>query len=229
MDSYRAVIRDLPANERPRERLAQHGAETLSNGELIAILLRTGSRKESAIALANRLLAKFESLKGIAQATVEELSTIDGLGLAKAAQLKAAFELGKRLALTSDENRPAISCPGDAASLVMERLRYEDKEHFLALFLDSRHRVISYRTISIGNLQANLVHPREVFKEAVSRSAAALIAVHNHPSGDPSPSEEDYAITTRLKDAGDLIGINLLDHLIIGAGKFVSLKEEGAL
>lgn len=229
MESYRAVIRDLPANERPRERLAQHGAETLSNGELLAILLRTGSRKESALALANRLLAKFETLKGISQATVEELSTIDGLGLAKAAQLKAAFELGKRLALTADENRPAISCPGDAASLVMERLRYEDKEHFLALFLDSRHRVIAHRTISIGNLQANLVHPREVFKEAVSRSAAAIIAVHNHPSGDPSPSEEDYAITARLKEAGELMGIGLLDHIIIGAGKFVSLKEENRL
>jgi len=229
MDTYRTIIRDLPEEERPRERLAKRGPEALANSELLAILLRTGSAKESALGLANRLLSKFGSLRGIAQATVEQLSEVNGMGLAKAAQLKAAFELGKRLAVSTEDDRPAIASPADAAGLVMEELRYHDKEHFVALFLDSRNRVIAQRTISVGSLQANIVHPREVFKEAISRSSAALIVLHNHPSGDPTPSEEDRAITTRLKEAGSLIGIPLLDHIIIGSGKFVSLKEQGVL
>ena len=229
MEEYHAIIRELPAEERPRERLAKHGPEALANAELLAILLRTGSAKESALGLANRLLSKFESLRGIAQATVEELSEVNGLGLAKAAQLKAAFELGKRLATTAADDKPAIGCPADAAALVMEQLRYQDREHLVALFLDTRNRVIAQRTISVGSLTASIIHPREVFKEAISRSAAAVIVLHNHPSGDPSPSEEDRAITARLKEAGGLIGIPVLDHIIIGAGKFVSLKEKGAL
>jgi len=229
MDTYRSIIRDLPEEERPRERLAKRGPEALSNSELIAILLRTGSAKESAIGLANRLLNRFESLRGIANATVEELSTVSGIGLAKATQLKAAFELGKRMAVSTEDNRPAIGCPADAAALVMEELRYLEREHLVALFLDARNRVIGQRTISVGSLQTNIVHPREVFKEAIARSSAALIVLHNHPSGDPSPSEDDKAITARLKEAGNLIGIPLLDHIIIGAGKFVSLKEKGGL
>lgn len=229
MDTYRVIIRDLPEEERPRERLAKSGPEALANSELVAILLRTGTAKESAIGLANRLLSKFGSLKGIAKATVEELSSVNGMGLAKAAQLKAAFELGKRLAAFTEDSRPVIGSPADAASLVMEELRHQDKEHFLALFLDTRNRVIARKTISVGSLQANIVHPREVFKEAVSRSAASLIVLHNHPSGDPTPSEEDRAITTRLQEAGKLMGIPLLDHIVIGAGQFVSLKERGVL
>ncbi len=229
METYRAIIRDMPEEERPRERLAKSGPEALSNSELVAILLRTGSSKESALGLANRLLCHFEGLRGIAQATVEQLSAVNGMGLAKAAQVKAAFELGKRLAVSSEEARPAIGSPADAASLVMEELRHQDREHFLALFLDARNRVIARSIISIGSLQSNIVHPREVFKEAMARSAASLIVLHNHPSGDPSPSEDDRLITARLKEAGNLIGIPLLDHIIIGAGKFVSLKEKGAL
>jgi DNA repair protein RadC len=227
MDNYHCIIRDLPEGERPRERLAKSGAEVLSNTELLAILLRIGSAKESALGLASRLLCHFGDLPGIAQATVEELSALSGLGLAKATQLKAAFELGKRLAVYQKDAHPAITSPAEAAGLVMETLRHEQKEHFLAFFLDTRNRVISRDTISIGSLQANIVHPREVFKAAVARSAAALIVLHNHPSGDPSPSEEDRAITVRLVEAGALIGIPLLDHIIIGAGSFISLKERG--
>lgn len=229
METYRAIIRDMPVEERPRERLAKYGPEALSNGDLIAILLRTGTAKESAIALANRLLSQFEGLKGVAQATVEQLSEVPGLGLAKASQLKAAFELGKRLTITVAEDRPTIGCPADAANLVMEELRHQEKEHCVALFLDVRNHVIAKRTISIGALQSNIVHPREVYKEAITRSAAALIIIHNHPSGDPSPSEEDRAITSRLQETGKIVGIVLLDHIIIGAGRFISLKERGWL
>jgi DNA repair protein RadC len=228
-DAYHCIIRDLPEAERPRERLAKNGAEALANAELLAILLRTGSAKESALGLANRLLSQFGGLPGIAQATVEQLSAISGLGLAKAAQLKAAFELGKRLAVYNEDSRPMVTSPAEAAGLVMEVLRHEQKEHFIALLLDTRNRVIAQETISVGSLQANIVHPREVFKAAISRSAAALIVLHNHPSGDPAPSEEDRAITSRLVEAGALIGIPLLDHIIIGAGRFVSLKEQGWL
>jgi len=228
-ESYRGIIRDLPKAERPRERLAKNGAEALANSELLAILLRTGSAKESALGLANRLLGHFGGLPGIAQAAVEQLSAISGLGLAKAAQLKAAFEIGKRLAVYQDDSRPVITSPAEAAGLVMETFCHEQKEHFLALLLDTRNRMIAQETISVGSLQANIVHPREVFKAAIARSAAALIVLHNHPSGDPSPSAEDRAITARLVEAGALIGIPVLDHIIIGAGKYVSLKEQGEL
>jgi DNA repair protein RadC len=226
-NDYSVIIRDLPAEERPRERLAKYGPEALATAELLAILLRTGTPKQSALGLANRLLSNFGSLRGIATAAIEQLATIPGLGLAKAAQLKAAFELGKRLAVSTEDARPVIKSPEDAANLVMEDLRYRDKEHFKAILLDTRNRVLALPTISVGSLQQNIVHPREVFKEAIARSAAAIIVLHNHPSGDPSPSPEDGALTRRLADAGDLLGIPLLDHLIIGAGTFISLKQRG--
>jgi len=229
MPDYPVIIRDLPEEERPRERLAKHGPASLSNAELIAILLRVGARGQSAIALAERLLSEFKGIEGVAKASVERLSQIKGLGLAKAAQLKAAFELGKRLATKPDEKRPVIKSPHDAARLVMEDLRYEDKEHFLVLHLDVRNRVIKTTTVSVGSLTANIAHPREVFREAVDCGAASVIVVHNHPSGDPSPSKEDRMLTKRLKDAGEIVGITVLDHLIIGAGEFVSMKEKGLL
>jgi len=229
MDHYSVVIRDLPAEERPRERLARYGPEALSNAELLAILLRVGSRGESAVGLAQRLLSERGGLRGIATATVESLSAIPGVGLAKAAQLKAAFELGKRLAATTDVDRPTIGNPADAANLVMEDLRYRDQECFLAIFLDVRNRVLGLRIITTGSLSKNIIHPRELFKEAVSRSSASLIVCHNHPSGDPTPSEEDRQLTRRLVEAGELMGIPVLDHLVIGAGRFVSLKEKGLM
>jgi len=219
------IIRDLPAAERPRERLAKDGPGALSTAELLAILLRTGTAKESAIALAQRLLAEFKTLRGIARASVEELSGISGLGLAKAAQLKAAFELGKRVA-DPGEVRPAVHSTAEAAALVMEKLRYEQKEHFRLLLLDTRNQVIAISDVSVGSLDRSIVHPREVFKEAIKRGAAKVIAVHNHPSGDPSPSEEDRAITRRLAEAGELIGIELVDHVVIGDGRYQSVKAK---
>ena len=228
METYHTMIRDMPADERPRERLVRHGAETLATAELLAIILRVGSSRGSAIGLANELLKHFGSLKGIAKASVEELSAVSGVGMAKAAQLKAAFELGKRLAVGSEE-RPLVNRPELAANLIMEEIRYHDKEHFKALLLDTRNRCIATVSVSVGSLNANVAHPREVFKEAVSHSAASIIVAHNHPSGDPTPSEEDKGLTRRLVEAGKIMGIEVLDHVIIGDGCWVSLKEKGMM
>lgn len=220
------TIRDLPDEERPRERLAKYGADAVTNTELIAILLRTGSARESALSLANRLLSQF-GVRGIAKASVEELAQVKGIGLAKAAQLKAAFELGKRLATTGDEARRTIQSPQHAADLVMEDLRYRDREHFQIILLDTRNCLIGTpRTVAVGGLNVNRVEPREIFKEAITHSAHAVILVHNHPSGDPTPSADDRALTQRLLEAGKLMGIQVLDHVIIGDGKFASLKEK---
>lgn len=229
MERYSLIIKELPAEERPRERLAKYGPQSLSTAELLAIILRIGTKRESAIRLAERLLSTFKSLRGIASASVEELSEISGVGMAKATQIKAAFELGKRLAASTEEAKPTITSPLDAANLVMEDLRYHEKEHFQVILLDGRHRVIGVQPISVGILNSNLVHPREVFRPAISRGSAAVIAVHNHPSGDPTPSGDDEAITKRLMETGELVGIPVLDHIVIGAGQFVSMKEKGLM
>jgi DNA repair protein RadC len=228
METYRTTIRDMPQDERPRERLMHYGAEVLSTQELLAIILRVGSSQGSAIDLGNQLLTRFHSLTGIAKATAAELSQVPGVGMAKAAQIKAAFELGKRLASAS-EDRPLVNRPELAAGLIMEQMRYQDKEHFKVLLLDTRNRCIAIRPISTGSLNANVAHPREIFREAVAHSAAAMIVAHNHPSGDPTPSEEDKALTRRLVEAGKTMGIEVLDHLIIGDGRWISLKEKGMM
>ena len=227
---YSGMIRDLPADERPRERLEHYGPGALNNAELIAIILRMGNTRASALQLATELLSTYRGLRGVAEASVQELSTVNGIGPAKACQLKAAFELGKRLATIADELRPIITSPQDAANLVMEKMRYYPEERFTVLFLDARHQVISAPDeISKGTLNASLVHPREVFKAAIKATAAAVLLVHNHPSGDPAPSKEDLALTARMKQTGELVGIPVLDHLIIGDGRFVSLKDQGIL
>ena len=223
------VIRDLPAGERPRERMAQYGPEAMSTVELLAILLRVGSRGESAIRLAERLLAEFGGLAGIAKARVPQLSALPGIGLAKAAQIKAAFELGKRLATSVEGPRPVIRNAADAAALMMEELRYREQECLAAILLDARNQVIRTLVLTIGTLTGSPAHPREVFKEALAHGCASLIVCHNHPSGDPTPSRDDIALTTRLVQAGEIMGIPLLDHLIIGDGRFVSLKEAGRM
>jgi DNA repair protein RadC len=228
MDTYHTTIHEMPENDRPRERLMHHGADALSESELLAIILRVGSSGGSAIALANHLLSRFRNLRGIAKASAAELSQIKGMGVAKAAQIKAAFELGKRLAGASDE-RALVNRPELAAAVIMEKMRYEDQEHFVVLLLDTRNRCIDDRRISTGSLNANVAHPREIFREALARSAAAIIVAHNHPSGDPAPSEEDKALTRRLVEAGKTMGIEVLDHLIIGDGRWVSLKEKGMM
>lgn len=226
---YHAKIKDMPADQRPRERLIREGARVLSDPELLAVLLRTGSPEKTAVELATEVLSLFSGLKNLVQAGVEELSTIKGMGPAKAAQLKAALEIGKRLASISESQRPSIKGPQDAAGMVMEEMRHLDREHFCALLLNTKHQVLAKETISIGTLNSSMVHPRELFKTAIKRSASAIILVHNHPSGDPSPSREDREITRRLQDAGSLIGIEVLDHIIIGDNKFVSFKDKGMI
>jgi len=222
-------IKDIPADQRPRERLLREGPRVLSDSELLAIILRTGSTECSAVDLATDVLIRFAGLKNLIQAGVEELSAIDGIGPAKAAQLKAALEIGRRVASLSESEKPVIKGPEDAAVMVMEEMRHLDKENFCALILNTRHQVVAKETISVGTLNSSVIHPRELFKTAIKRSAAAVILVHNHPSGDPTPSREDREVTRRLQEAGSIIGIEVLDHLIIGDNKFVSFKKKGML
>lgn len=225
----RYTIKDLPVDNRPRERLAAHGPASLSNAELLAIILRTGNREQTALELASRILAEPGGLSYLTEATIEELARFKGVGLAKASQLIAALELGRRVSSTTPETRPVIQGPEQAAQLVMENLKNLDRETFHIICLNTKNQVVKTEMISKGSLDSSLVHPREVFKTAISRSAAAVILVHNHPSGDPSPSPEDLKITRRLVEVGELVGIEVLDHLIIGQNSYVSLKERGRM
>ena len=222
-------MKDVPMEERPRERLKRHGVERLANKELLAILLRTGNRRESALSLAEKLLARFGSLPNLAAASFEELTAVRGIGPAKAADIQAAFELSKRLAESRMEFQGVVNCPADAAQLVLRELSLADKEHFVIIMLNTKNRVIAKKTVSIGHLQASLVHPREMFKEAIKRSSAALILVHNHPSGDLTPSKEDISTTERLREAGAVLGIDVLDHIIVGDNRYFSFREHGLL
>lgn len=222
-------MRDVPKEERPRERMIRHGADRLANKELLAILLRTGNQQESALALAEKLLSRFDSLPGLATASYEELLAVHGVGPAKATDILAAFELAKRLGESRMEFQGIINSPQDAAQLVLRELSLADKEHFMIIMLNTKHRVIAKKTISIGHLHASLVHPREMFKEAIRRSSAAVILVHNHPSGDLTPSKDDLTTTERLKDAGKVLGIDVLDHIIIGDNRYLSFREQGLL
>ncbi|WML47383.1 DNA repair protein RadC [Neobacillus sp. PS3-34] len=229
MNTETLMIRDFPQDERPRERFIQHGASSLSNHELIALLLRTGTKDESVLQLSNRLLSQFEGFRLLKAATLEEITAIKGIGTAKAIQLLAAVEIGRRVANLSYNDRYVIRSPEDGAKYVMNDMRFLSQEHFVCLYLNTKNQVLHKQTIFIGSLNASIVHPREVFKEAFRRSAASIICIHNHPSGDPAPSKEDIEVTKRLAECGKIIGIELLDHLIIGENKFVSLKEKGYL
>jgi len=229
MEAHQYVLRDVPNEERPRERLMTVGAEALSHAELLAILLRTGTKSESAVLLASRILKESGSLLGLVDMSIEELTAIRGVGPVKAVQLRAGIELGRRLAKSRHGDMPAIRKPADAAELMMEELRYFKKEHFVCLFLNTKNQVIARETLSVGTLNASLVHPREVFRAAIKCSSASIICVHNHPSGDPTPSPEDIAMTKRLQEAGELVGIDVLDHLVIGDNRFISLKEQGLM
>ncbi|WP_028561858.1 RadC family protein [Paenibacillus pinihumi] len=221
------VMRDVPNEERPRERMVQSGAQALSHAELLAILLRTGTKQESAVHLAARILRECGSLHNLVDMSLEELTQIKGIGTAKALQLKAGIELGRRLSRSTQEERLTIRSPKDAADYMMEQLRYLKKEHFVCLFLDTKNQVIAEETLSVGTLNASLVHPREVFRAAIKCSSASIICVHNHPSGNPAPSPEDIQMTKRLVEAGELVGIDVLDHIVIGDLQYVSLKEQG--
>jgi|SRR5579871_2934360 len=227
-ERYTVAIRELPTNERPRERFQHYGPSAVSTAELLAIQLRTGTPERSAIGIGEQLLTELKGLRGVANATIEQMARIKGVGPVKAVQIASAFELGRRLAAVSDEERPVIRSPQDVANLLMPELRDVKKEHFKALMLDSKNRVLKIVTVSIGILDSSLVHPREVYKEAILVSSASLIVAHNHPSGDPTPSAEDKRVTERLAECGQLLGIELLDHVVIGDNKWISLKQIGA-
>ncbi len=222
------TIHDLPLSERPRERLQKLGVEALSAQEILAVILGRGVSGESVMVTAQRLLSKFENLKGIAEASVEELSQVRGIGIAKAAQIKAAFELSSRLdGYAQTGAKTVVKTPEDMIRVVGGRLRDKKKEYFLALLLDTRNQLIKVAEISVGSLDSSIVHPREVFKEAISASAAAVIFAHNHPSGDAEASPDDIELTKRLAEAGELVGIEVLDHIIVGGKKYSSLKRKG--
>ncbi|MEK8131351.1 DNA repair protein RadC [Paenibacillus filicis] len=229
MESLNFTLRDVPNEDRPRERMLQHGAEALSNAELLAILLRTGTIAESAVRLAERLLRESGGLRKLADVSIEQLTEIKGIGAAKALQIKAGIELGRRMARSAMNETVTIRSPQDAAALLMEDMRYLQKEHFVCLFLNTKNHVIGQETLSMGSLNASIVHPREVFRAAIKRSSASIVCAHNHPSGDPTPSPEDIQLTQRLVEAGEIVGIEILDHLVIGDRRFVSLKELGLM
>ncbi|WP_427338974.1 RadC family protein [Caloranaerobacter sp. DY30410] len=228
VDNY--TIKDLPEEERPREKLFKFGPKALSNSELLAIIIRTGNRKYTAIELSQRILSMDKSgLRYLTELTFEELTQLNGIGKCKAAQIIAAIELGKRLSSFNAESRIKVTCPHDVVNILMEEMRYLKKEYFKTILLDTKNNIIAIENTSIGSLNSSIVHPREVFKEAIKRSSASIIIVHNHPSGDPTPSKEDINITKRLVEGGKILGIDLLDHIIIGDGKYVSLKEKNII
>ncbi|MGE6375574.1 RadC family protein [Peribacillus muralis] len=223
------LIRDYPKEERPRERFLQDGPQSLSNQELLALLLRTGTKEESVLQLAGRLINSVKGLRLLKQASVEELTEIKGIGEAKSIHILASVELGRRMNRLNDQDRYVIRSPEDGANYCMEEMRFLSQEHFVCLYLNTKNQVLQKTTVFIGSLNASIVHPREVFKEAFRRSAASIICLHNHPSGDPTPSREDIEVTKRLVECGRIIGIEVLDHIIIGEHKYVSLKEKGYL
>lgn len=229
MQDEAIMIRDLPLEERPREKLKTLGAAALSNAELLAILLRSGSRNESAVQMASRILARVGGLRNLPDLSLEDLQENKGIGPDKAVTIKAALELGSRLATTPRQLAESIVTPGQAADLFMEELRYKKKEYFKILLLNTKNHVISREEISVGSLSASIVHPREIFNIPLRKSAASIILFHNHPSGDPTPSQQDLEVTRRLVDAGNLLGVTVRDHIIIGDGCFFSFREKGLI
>lgn len=223
------TIHDLPKPERPRERLKKLGTEALSAQELLALVIGRGIPQKSVMNIAQELLAKFGNIKAISQATLEELSQIKGIGLAKAAQIKACFELGKRQELELELEDIDVKNPQSVVKALQAKIKDKAKEHFKLILLNTRNKIIGISTVSIGTLDSSLVHPREVFKEAIAHNAYSVILAHNHPSGDPEPSEDDITITRRLIEAGKILGIEVTDHIIISKNGFFSFKEKGLI
>jgi DNA repair protein RadC len=224
---YHLTIKELPLSERPRERLLHAGAAALSTAELLAITLRVGVGGENVLSVAQRLLARFDGLAGLARASVAELTAEHGIGEAKVAQIKSAFELGRRLLVTSPVDRPQVRSPADAAQLLMAEMSLLEQEHLRLILLDTKNYVLSIPTVYVGSLNTNLIRIGELFRYALRENCAALIVAHNHPSGDPAPSPEDVVVTRKIVEGGQMLDIEVLDHLIIGRGRFVSLKERG--
>src|SRR5437764_7450270 len=222
---YHATVRELPSNERPRERLEHFGAAALSLADLLAIILRTGTRGDNALELANKLLAKYGGLPGLVRADFRELCAEHGIGAAKSAQVKAALEIGRRLALVQVDTRYKISTPADAANLVMLEMAYLDTEQMRVLLLDAKSQLVEKVSLYQGTANSSVLRAAEVFRLAIIRNCPGLILCHNHPSGDPTPSPEDIEATKQLVAAGRILDIELVDHLIIGHQRFVSLKE----
>jgi DNA repair protein RadC len=220
-------IMDLPTSERPQEKMFKYGAETLTNSELLALILRSGTSGENIISLCTRVLKESGGLNGLLNLRVEECTQLKGIKEAKAAQIMALAEISKRFKSYKAEDTYKISSPKDAAQLVMESMRYLNQEVLKVILLNTKNVVIGIKDVSMGSINSSIVHPREVFCEAVKRSCASIIVCHNHPSGDPTPSSEDINVTHRLKECGNLLGIELIDHLVIGNGIFISLKEKG--
>jgi DNA repair protein RadC len=226
-EQARPQMRALSPNERSRVRLQFLGEQALSTMELLAIILRTGSDGATTHHLAEQLLVRFSDLPELAQASVAELTTVKGIGSIKAVEIKAALELGRRLLCCKPEERPQVQSPADAANLLMPEMMFLQQEHLRLILLNTRNQVLSTPTLYIGNLNATTVRIGEVFRGAIKINAAALILVHNHPSGDPSPSPEDGRVTRQIVEAGKLLGLDVLDHIIIGRQRYVSLKERG--
>jgi len=224
---YYPTIKELPEGERPRERLEHYGPTALSVAELLAIILRTGTRDENVIRLAQRLITVYGGLAGLARAPFSELVAIKGVGPAKATQLKAAFELGRRLLVAAPHERPMVKSPADAANLLMMEMGILEQEHLRTVLLDSKNHVLKIHTVYIGSLNTAVLRVGELFREAIRLNCAAIIVAHNHPSGDPTPSAEDVGVTRQIVEAGKLLNIDVLDHLVIGQQRWVSLKERG--
>ena len=224
---YSLRIRELPHGERPRERLQSVGAAALSDAELLAILLRVGIEGVNVVQLAQQLLHDFGGWPGLQRTSFEDLARARGMGIAKAAQLKAALEIGRRLLLANPDERFQIRSPTDAAQLMLLEMSHLDQEQLRAICLDTKNRVQKVHTIYIGSLNSSMVRVGEVFKEAIRINSAAVIIVHNHPSGDPTPSPEDVLVTRQIIEAGTLLDIEVLDHLIIGQGRYTSMRERG--
>lgn len=218
-------IKDWPQMERPRERLIENGPEALSNAELIAIILGTGNSRRNVVDLAKLMLKKY-NLKKLSQASLNQIKEFRGVGNSKASQMVACFEIGKRLSTYKEQEKICISCAEDVARMLIPELRFAQKEHFIGLYLDSRNCLVKKDVISIGGLNASIVHPRELFKSAIRESANSVIIVHNHPSGNPKPSKDDIVITKKIVNAGRIIGIPVIDHIIIGDKNYVSVCEE---
>jgi DNA repair protein RadC len=225
MTHYR--ITDLASSDRPRERLATLGAEAISNAELIAILMRSGLKGTNVLQLSQELLITAGGLTGLHRMPYEELCQVRGIGPAKAAQIKAAIELGRRLSVAQPDERPTIQSPEDAAELLLYEMGALEREHLRVLLLDTRNRLVKVSEVYRGSLNSSLIRIGEVFRDAVRINAAALIIAHNHPSGDPTPSPEDVAVTKAIGEAGKLLDVEVLDHIIIGKNKYVSLKAKG--